>query len=465
MQLRKSIVRNSVFPLLDLKNRSTVLKYLTFYKQSQWWNLQRLKEYNEKKLRAIISHAYNNVRYYRRVFRNLDLKPEDIKCAEDLKKIPILTRDMIMENATDFIALNRSKNKLFRIQTSGTTGRPLVLYKAQNEISSAQATFYRGLEWAGYHIGDKLADIWGRHRAKSWSAFLRENLRLIITRTELLDAYNLNPKTIEKSISKLNRIKPSFLRGYTSAIYSYARVINQNAISLKFQLDGISSTAEPLYEFQRNEIEKAFRCKVFNQYGSGEVNSLGFECENQMGLHIPIERVHVEILDENDYSKISNDEVGRIIVTSLENYAMPIIRYDTEDLARKNTTDKDSESCSCGRHLPLIDSVVGRVMDKIILPDGEIIHGTYFIILLIDMDWVAKYNINQFQLVQKKSDHLILKIDCKMKPNLREIEEYKNHIKKFLGEIVFDIEFVDQITPSASGKRKFIISEVKAGNR
>jgi len=272
-------------------------------------------------------------------------------------------------------------------------------------------------------------------------------------------SWKITENRMRDLIKLLNRKRPKFLRGYSGTIYRLAKFIDQNDINLELDLTGVSVTAGPLLGFERDTIEKAFRCEIFDQYGSGEVHSLGFECEHHAGLHIPIERVYIEFLDLNEDVAISEGEQGRIIVTSLENYGMPIIRYDTGDLGAIK-----EEFCSCGRRLPIMSSVVGRKNDLIRLPHGEIISWGIFIGLMLDMDWTLKYGLNQFQIVQKKENYIIIKIESQKRPESQDLEIFQNFIKNRIGDIDIKFEFVDRIPISASGKRKFVISEVSPGD-
>jgi len=344
---------------------------------------------------------------------------------------------------------------LLKCQTGGTTGHPLIIYLDKNELSSAQASLYRGLGWCGYEIGEKSAVVWGRRLVASRYATLKVKVRRFLTRSVFIDAWNLSEKRIDKIIDRLNTTKPTFLRGYASPIHLLANFVNQKRTSLEFELNGVSTTAEPLQSFQREEIEKAFHCEVFDQYGSTEVNSLGFECEKHMGLHIPIERVHIDFLDVEDNSPVSEGETGRIVVTCLENYGMPLIRYDTEDLGIQR-----EKSCSCGRNLPMMDSIVGRRIDMIRLPNGNTLFGGFFVIALEDLEWIPRYGIIQFQVVQEKLDHIVLRIQSQKEPSQQAVESFKHLVKRHLGEVIFDIEVVDQIPISASGKRKYVLSKV-----
>ena len=137
MRLKESLIRNLVFPLIDIANRESVLRYLDLYEKSQWWNLEKLERMQEKKLRALIRYAWNNVPYYRRIFKTANVKPEEIKNIEDLENIPILTHENGRRYLDDLIAVNIPRRSLTRFQTGGATGHPLLLYKDKNEIVPA----------------------------------------------------------------------------------------------------------------------------------------------------------------------------------------------------------------------------------------------------------------------------------------------------------------------------------------
>jgi len=455
MHLKENLVRYMMFPLIDITSRTSVLRYLDLYRRSQWWDFQRLKILQEKKMREMISYAFNNVPYYRKTFKERNLKPEDIKSTGDLEKIPVLTHRDVRLHLDDLIAVSKSKGSLFRCQTGGTTGHPLILYQDKNEISSAKACLYRGREWCGYQMGEKKVLVWGRRLVSSKYASLKRNLVRFLTRSAFISAWDVNENRIEDIIGVLNATKPAFVSGYAEPIYILANFINQRGADLKFSLKGISTTADPLPSFKRKEIEEAFRCEVFDQYGCTEVNSLGFECEEHMGFHIPIERVHIEFLDPEDDCVISAGETGKIVVTCLENYGMPFIRYNTEDLGIRK-----EEPCSCGRNLPLMGSIVGRTADLIRLPNGGIVYPGFFDYALEELEWIAKYGIVQFQVVQKKLDYIVLKIQSQKKPSHQALASFTSLVTKHIGNVAFEIEIVDQIPVTASGKRKYTISEV-----
>jgi len=453
MRLKKSLVKNVFFPLI---HRET-MKWLHFYEKSQWWNPAKLKKLQEKKIRRMIGYVYNKVPYYRKIFKDANLQPQDIQKREDLVKIPVLTHQDIRQNLDNLTSAEKPKSSLFRCQTTGTTGHPLILYKDESELGSSKACLYRGWKWCGYEIGEKKAHIWGRRLIASKYDNLKENLKRYLLRSIFIGAWDLSEEKIEFSIKRLKSAKPTFLSGYVSAIYLYADFINRGGSRAKFNLRGVSTTAEPLLGYQRRAISKAFRCDVFDQYGCGEINSLGFECEKHMGLHVPIERVHIEFLDLKDDSPVSEGEMGKVIVTCLDNYGMPFIRYDTEDLGIKR-----EEFCTCGRKLPLMDQITGRTFDLIRLPNGKVIYPGFFAYVLEELEWIAEYDIIQFQLIQKKSDHIVLKLQSQKQPSQKSLESFRQFVMKKLEDVVFDIQFVNQIPASASGKRRYMISEVQS---
>ncbi|NIO36480.1 hypothetical protein GTO27_02130, partial [Candidatus Bathyarchaeota archaeon] len=186
-----------------------------------------MKKLQENKIRNMIEYAYYNVPYYQRVFKKRNLRPENIQNAEDLKRIPVLTHESVRQHQDDLIATTRPKDSLFRCQTGGTTGHPLVVYEDKNELSSAQACLYRGREWCGYPIGEKRALIWGRPLAASTYATLKSSVTRLLTRCVFIGAWYLGQRRIVEIIDRLNATKPVFISGYTSPICLVADFITQ----------------------------------------------------------------------------------------------------------------------------------------------------------------------------------------------------------------------------------------------
>jgi phenylacetate-CoA ligase len=198
-------------------------------------------------------------------------------------------------------------------------------------------------------------------------------------------------------------------------------------------------------------IREVFKCAVLNRYGSREVGDVACSCEKNKGLHLNIFNNYVEILNK-DLKPCKNGEFGRVYVTTLSNFSMPLIRYDIGDIA----VPVEKNKCSCGRGMPLISSVKGRDVNLFKKRDGTLIDGEYFTHLFYFKNWV-----NKFQVVQKDYDLIEIKVIINGGRNLKEISEMEEDIRKVMGgNCKINWQFVNKIEPNKSGKYLYTISEV-----
>jgi phenylacetate-CoA ligase len=267
-----------------------------------------------------------------------------------------------------------------------------------------------------------------------------------------MDAFELTDKKMENFAKLLIQKRPTMLLAYANAVYIFARHLEDIKFpARKIGLKGIVSSAEKLYDFQRRLIERVFGCPVFDRLGSREVGLVASECDKHEGLHMNIDNLIIEFLDEDD-QPVSSGKPGRIVVTDLLNKAMPFIRYDTGDIG--SWIDRP---CSCGRTLPLMKCVEGRTVDFILTKDGRKIHGEYFTHLFYGVR-----GLEQFQLLQKDLDLIEVKIiktsewDAHKGPQI--LEKIRNYMQD--PQLKIDLIFVDEISKSRSGKLRFTISEL-----
>jgi phenylacetate-CoA ligase len=264
-------------------------------------------------------------------------------------------------------------------------------------------------------------------------------------------SFDLSEEYMAETMAKLNQFQPKYLRGYASSIYLFAKYIKDSKINIDFQPKGVFTTSEVLFDYQRECIEEVFDCGVFNQYGLNDGGISAYECEMHKGLHVDMTRSFLEVVND-DGIQLETGRKGHILATSLYNYAMPFIRYDTGDLGVLS-----DEMCECGRNTPLLKKIVGRVSDFIYAPNGVKIHGEFFSHIFYEIDWVR-----QFQIVQRKMDELIIKIvpESNERINENDLSKLNQIIINRTGEMNIIIEIVDQIETTKSGKWKFIVREI-----
>jgi phenylacetate-CoA ligase len=250
-------------------------------------------------------------------------------------------------------------------------------------------------------------------------------------------------------VEKIKRSGVKIIRGYASSMYLLAKYMKKFDVK-DINIDAVMTTGEILFPHYRKLIESQFGCKVFDGYG-GESIVVAFECEKHNGYHVCDEDVVLEFLRRNE--NIATEKTGELVLTSLSNYAMPFIRYRISDIGKKS-----SGRCGCGRGLSMIDSIQGRDTDIVIAPDGNSLVVHFFTILFEYLD-----GVDQFQVIQKKIDKLVVKIVKNDKFSKKDSEHIKNEIKKKMGDSVeIEIEIVDNIPLSKSGKRRFVISNISS---
>ena len=423
-----------------------VLRHISYLEKSQWGSPQEIRRVQLKKLRALVKHAYENVPFYHRTFSELKLKPRDIKNLRDLRKLPIVRKEDIKYNFPNTLARNYKTESLEKRATSGSTGKPLEVYRDKRVIWLDWAAWYRFASWYGFYPGDKIISlIASRPRNRS----IRNLLVSIARRWLHLDAYRMTEQTLRNFTLILRRFKPKVLHGFPSPIFLLANFLRKEGVT-DMSFSAVQTEGETLLGFQRRLIESVFNCRVFDHYGCTEIGVIAQECEEHSGLHINAEERIVEFVKDGE--DVSSGEEGEMVITDLSNYAMPFIRYNLEDVG--TPTD---EPCACGRGLPLVRELKGRVCDLIVGKDGGFFAGEFFALpapyIIRNHEW-----IQQFQIIQPSREELLVRMVKSTEPKNEDLEYLINQIHKHLGDIEVKVEFVDSI-PEAR-KRRFVISYV-----
>ncbi len=394
-------LRHIVHPIRQIRRPKDekTFEVLSFMEKSQWWSPSELEQFQQQRLQALLKHAYTNVLYYHTMFNQLGLRPEDIKNTDDLQVLPILTKGIIRNNLDDLIAKNYSKEELMPCATGGSTGEPLRFFIDKRWGVWNIAAAYREWGWAGYNLGDKIAYLWGAHQDLSHQAELRAKISNLIHRRIMLDAFNMTERNLQEYAQILRKFRPKIINAYASAMYLMARFMEKKGID-DVMPKAVLTTADMLIKYKREVIERVFGCEVFDYYSGRDTTLQAGECPKHSGYHLAIENAVVEFIKGN--KRVSPGELGKIIITDLCSYAMPFIRYEIGDLGVPS-----DEMCSCGRGLPLMKSIRGRILDTIITPDGKYLTGEFFPAIFADY---GVKGIDEFQISQKKRDELLVKL-------------------------------------------------------
>ena len=442
------VVTHIVYPTYNFVHALKGYRSEKYHKElmaSQWSTPSQIEEMQEKKLRILLEHAYKNVPYYTKVFDKLGLKPRDIRNKEDLTKLPVLKKEYIRENPSAFLAKNISKKEFKSVSTSGTTGAPLRLFKDKNMISCKNAARYRIQNIHGFKRGDKITNIKGQSFPKE---HILQRLQKIAKNEFIPYGYDTSEEKIGNVVEKIKKYNPDFIRGYPSPLYMLAKYMEHNGIG-DLTSKNIWTYSEILYEFQRELIEKQFNCEVFDWFGFRESSMYLFECPNHTGYHATAENGIIEII-QND-SHVSTGELGAVVLTDLTNFATPLIRYVTEDVAIYS-----GKLCPCGRGLPVIaESIDGRFSDCVSTSKGFVL-PKFIVGTLANLE-----NTKDFQVIQTTKERILVKIVEEQSYSSDGPDFIINHIQKLVGlDINVEVEFVNSIPLTASGKKRYVLSEV-----
>lgn len=433
-----------VYYLVVAIRKQRVPLYLKSLMKSQYLPADELISIQLNKLRILINHTRKSVPFYMREFKNMPY--EIITKIDDINRLPFLTKEMIKKRSNEFVSRNRYYLLTKKI-TGGSTGEPVTILKDSDAMARELAATWRGYNWAGIDIGDKQGRLWGipfgvRDR-------LRAKLIDIVANRRRCSAFSFDEQHLNSYTNMLKLFKPKYLYGYVSMIEEYAKYFQKKKIIPPFNLRCIITTSEVLTDYHRKFIEQVFSTKVFNEYGSGELGSVAHECE-QGSLHLIPENMIVEILDGERTCKPG--EVGELVITELNNPAMPLIRYRTGDFASISP-----KPCSCGRTLPVIEKLFGRAYDTIRNRDGKMFHGEFFVYIFEEAKR-KNLGVDAFQVVQKDYSKFNIKIVAGLGYS-RATEEFVK-AKFFKGldpKAKIDFELVEKIEREPSGKMRVVV--------
>jgi len=445
------LVYNLLNQIRGYKNINTKYRFLL---STQSKALNEIKKFQWEKLISILRYASKNVPFYIRLFRRKNLTINKISRYEDFAKyIPIVDKKIISEELEDFISKERKKENLILNYSSGTTGTPFCFYQDKHFISWAKAHQLRNYHWCkNYSLGDKIALLWGSEIYFKKKDLLDKISNKFINRIEF-NTFFLNENKAKYIIKKLNDFQPHLISTYPSSLMYLIRVIKKYNLK-PFKVKAIQTTSEPLLPVMRNAISECFNTtNVFDKYGSRETNVIAHECPLHKGMHINAENNFVEFIKNG--SSIEKEGLGEIVVTNLNNKAMPLIRYRTGDIAARI-----DPSCNCGINLPKMSFLKGRKSDIIWTRDNGMIDSYLFSYVLM------KYDIfEQFQVIQDDYDSIVIKLAPKTKLNIKSYEkEIRTRIIKLSEGMInkIDFRYCDTIQVSNSGKYRPVISNIGA---
>ena len=425
------------------------MSYWKYLEDSQYLPEHVLRQKQWIKLKEIIHYVYHHNKYYTYLFDRFGVTPNDIQGPDDIVKLPIITKKDIRTNYNVMISEGYEKTQLQRSKTGGSTGTSLEIFKTEECSELKNACARRSDTWSGWKPGEPIGAVWGN---PSYPTSFKSRLRnWLISPRIFLDTTNFNDKSVVQFAQEWQKVKPTLLFGHSHSLYLLALYVKNLKIN-EIVPKAIISTSMMLMPYERKVIESVFGVKVFDRYGCEEVSLIAAECERHEGMHINIEHIFVEFIkSDGNYAKPG--EEGEIVVTDLLNRAMPLIRYRVEDVGVPS-----EKCCSCGRGLPLMERVVGRIADFLVRKDGGLVAG----VSLIERTLTAIPGIRQMQIVQETVDDIVVNIVKELSISENGEKKLIYELKKALGSSVnIRLVSVDKILQEQSGKYRFSISHVK----
>lgn len=407
-------------------------RYFYFYKYKK--NLKKSKEeikkYQFERLKKLLEHSYNTVPYYKRLFDKNNIKIDEINSLEDFKKIPVLTKQDIINNFNDLKSIK--KYKLIEISSGGSTGNRVTVLKDKRYYEISRAVVMRDLYSVGLKPGHKVAWVWGspmENKKIKENFFQRFNW--FLNRRIIFNTYYYTDDDIKNWLSNdLKRFNPDFIYGYATAIRDIAKYAKKNEIKIKLpNLKKVITTAQKLED--RKLIEEVFNCKVIDHYGCREIESIAIEDENYV-MHTSDDFVLVEV-----------DEHNEIILTPLESYGMPLIRYKNGDIGFLKSKIESEHPFN------VFNIQIGRSVEILRTKDGKKVYSGIINRKIAD----EKLDIGEFQLVQVSYDEIVINIVKRKSINNEHLEKFKNIIKDSLNIENIKINYVDKYPIEKSGKK------------
>lgn len=407
--------------------------------RNQALSREQARRKQQDDLAAILAHAAANTNYYGEKLSGVLAPGRPVPA---IASVPILRKDDVINRLDDLLDRGADRAQVKTGHTGGSTGKPLAFYYDDAKHDLMRAGMCRSYMMSGWRPGEKILNFWGARQDVQADGVFGGQYSDWIAAEKTIPAYEYTEAKLHHWAKAVRAYRPVLLQGYASILAEVARFIVANRMAVPDTLRGVFSTAEVLDDQQRELMERAFGCKVFNQYGSREIPNIACECRHG-NQHVFTDMVYLE--------SVRLDDEDRLIVTSLTNRLMPFIRYDIGDCGRLKEGD-----CACGSPFPLMEMGTCRRNDLIRTRGGKSIHPSYFNRLLYGLT-----QISQYQFVQEDPDKITLNVVCDSPLEPATLASLVARIREDVDPgMIFKLNHVAEIRRSVSGKHRFVISSV-----
>jgi phenylacetate-CoA ligase len=421
-----------------------VRRKLQELERTQWFSPDELQAWQFARIQNLIRYAYDQVPYYRDLYRQLDIHPEDVRTWQDFQALPFVTKTDVNNHLEAMVSPQLRRGALPR-STSGSTGEPTRFFVDRSYHRWDAALEFRGRGWYGAREGDKIALVWGALRDMHISNW-RDRLKAKIVRERYLNAYGMTEEKMKAFAEMLVRWQPTMFRAYASALSLFAGFVKQQGIG-GIRPKFIELTAEVVTGPQRELLEEVFQCPVVDWYSTLEMGTIALQCPHG-GRHV-CETRYLELVADGKVQEPG--QMGEVVITSLHQFTMPFIRYKLNDIAVYQPSP-----CACGRGLPVLREVMGRTNDYLVTVDGKFVYPEFFASAL-----ERRPEIVRFQVHQLDQQHLTVKLVCKEDVDQVWLDGVRRDLQARLGSRMHILlETVDEIPLTSAGKHRFVISEI-----
>ena len=443
--------RRVLYPVYEtgLRRRRT-LTYLNEYQRDQWLAPEQIAALQWRRLKLLLEHCQREVPYYRQRWGELGITPADIRNLDDYARLPVLTKADI-RNHFDELKADSWRDRLLYKATGGSTGEPMRFGYTRESNDRRTAVMWRGYDWAGSRMGRRTLFLWGGAVGEPTRTHqFKDRLYNAVFARRMLNSFHMTEANMAEYADAIDSYRPDIIVAYVGPLVRLAQWLVATGRKIS-RPRAIIGAAEALHEFQREVIEQAFGCPAYNTYGCREFMLIASECEQRHGLHVNADHLVVELHKSQHAS--AETQTGDVVITDLFNYGMPFVRYANGDMATASAA-----RCPCGRGLPLLSRVDGRVLDAIRTPAGHVLPGEFFPHMLKDVN-----GLERFQLVQRRLDQLDLAIVRGAGFDDASLAYIRREVAKVLGDSVeLHCHFVDDIPLTRSGKLRVTVSELSS---
>jgi phenylacetate-CoA ligase len=422
--------------------------YLAELERSQWLSRSGMQKLQEEKLANLLKSACENCPWHRARIDTAGIDPGAPVSLGDLRLLPAMDKQDALVHGEQMVWRN-VPGGAYKYNTGGSSGQPLIFYYGRRRQASDAAGRMRARRWWGVEPGDPEVYLWGAPVELDKTDRIK-SLRDRLINQLVLNAFEMSPAGMAEYAQAIQAFQPHCIYGYASSLALLAAHILDRKTGLRLpKLKVVCATGEPLFDYQRQLIGKAFGAPVANEFGSRDIGFTAHETpEGQMLLMS--ESIILEVLDKQG-QPVPPGETGEAVMTALESFAQPFIRYRTGDMVRVA-----DESCRAGRGLDVIAEVLGRSTDFVVRADGTIMHALAVIYVLRAVEGVGEFKIVQHSL--HEFEVLVVPGASWQESGRVEIE---TGLRQRLGDdIHIDLRVVESIPAEASGKYRYVISRV-----